>query len=142
MGKALVVFVILVMVAAIGAFSNYQRNAALDEELRERPYASLSDKDLNALLGAYQGQVEGLKNRLGNPKADRTGVMDGFAPADFDGKLRAFESFQRKEHRWRDTNRSKLENQIEVEKLQKERGIRDRGLHQERNRILRRVLTF
>jgi hypothetical protein len=142
MGKALVVFVILVMVVAIGAFSNYQRNAPLDEELRDRPYASLADKDLNALLGAYEGQVAGLQSQLGNPKADRTGVMDGFAPADFDGKLKAFDRFQRQESRWRNTNRSKLENQIEVEKLQKERGIRDRGLHEERNRILRRVLTF
>ena len=142
MAKVLIGFVALVGALAIAAYANYERNAPLDADLQERPYQSLSDEDLKALLDAYKGQVTGLQAKLGSYSGDRTKVMDGFAPSDFDSKVKAFDRFQRSNSAWRDVNRNRIENQLEVEKLEKEQGIRAQGLHEERTRILRRVLTF
>ena len=126
----------------VGGFANYQRNEPLDNELKDRPYATLSDADLDALLQAYEGERMGLENRLNAYAEDRTGVMDGFAPSDLGGKLDAFDSFQRKNNSWRETNRAKLSHEVELDRLNKEKGIRTRGLHIERNRIWRRLTTF
>lgn len=140
--KILAVLVLLPLLLVGAAFSNYQRNAPLDEELRNRPYKSISDKDLAALLEAYKGEMQGFETRMNRFSKDRTKVMDGFAPADYDGKVRAFESFQRKNESWRDANRARLGHVVELEKLEHEKSIRDRGLHIEKNRILRRITTF
>ena len=142
MGKFFAVLIVLVAVVSIGGFANYHRNAPLDNELKNRPYATLSDSDLTALIEAYQGETQGLQNRLNAYAEDRTGVMEGYAPSDLHGKLGAFDSFQRKNESWRDTNRAKLSHEVELEKLEKERSIRQRGLHIERNRILRRLTTI
>lgn len=142
MGKLFTGLIVLLAIATIGGFANYTRNAPLDAELANRPYATLSEADLDALLQAYTSEQQGLQNRLNNYAQDRTGVMDGFAPADLGGKVNAFDSFQRKNNKWRDTNREKLSHEIELEKLTKEKNIRARGLHVERNRVWRRVTTF
>ncbi len=135
---------ILVLVVGLGAagYANYERNAPLDEELKDRPYKALAEDDLNALSSAYQKELDGLSGRLKATAGDKTGIMDGYAPADFDGKVKAFESFQRKNNSWRDTNRLRLEHEGELEKIEKERRIRSEGLDDETTRILRRVLTF
>ena len=86
--------------------------------------------------------MDGLQARLSRTGGDNTRIMDGYAPADFDGKLKAFEQFQRKNNSWRDTNRARLEHEVELEKIQKELAIRERGLDDEFTRIKRRVLTF
>ena len=142
MGKFFASLVILIAVVTIGGFANYHRNAPLDNELKNRPYATISDADLQALIAAYEGEQQGLQNRLNSYAEDRTGVMEGFAPSDLHGKLGAFDSFQRKNESWRDTNRARLSHEIELEKLRTEKGVRDRGLHIERNRIWRRLTTF
>ena len=142
MGKVLIALLVVVATVGIGGFVNYQRNAPLDAELQNRPYGTISDADLAALIAAYEGEKTGLENRLKGYSKDRTRVMNGLAPADLQGKLTAFDSFQRKNESWRETNRAKLGHEIELEKLQKEKNIRDRGLHIERNRIIRRITTF
>jgi hypothetical protein len=141
-GKSLAVLLIATVGVGLAGFANYHRNAPLDRELEVRPYGTISDDDLKALIEAYSMERDGAVARLGGKRNDRTRVMDGFAPGDLDGKLKAFDSFQRKNERWRDHNRQRIEFNIELEKLKTEQGIRDRGLHEERNRILRRVLTF
>ena len=136
----------MLLIATVGVglagLANYHRNAPLDQELENRPYGTISDEDLAALIDAYTTERGGAIARMGSKRQDRTRVMDGFAPGDLDGKLKAFDSFQRKNERWREQNRQRIEFDIELEKLKKEKGIRERGLDQERNRILRRLLTF
>ena len=142
MGKFFAGLILSLAIVSIGGFVNYQRNAHLDQELEQRPYASLSDEDLDTLKQAYEGERQGLQNRLNAYPEDRTGVMDGFAPADLGGKLDAFDSFQRKNKSWRDTNRERLSHEIDLDKLNKEKSVRTRGLHIEHNRVWRRLTTF
>ena len=142
MGKSFALLLIATVGVVLAGFANYQRNAPLDKELEERPYGTISDEDLVALIDAYTMERGGTMARMGGKKDDRTTVMDGFAPGDLDGKLKAFDSFQRKNERWRNQNRQRIEFDIELERLKKEQGIRDRGLDEERNRILRRLLSF
>ena len=142
MGKFLLIVLVLGVALGIGGYTNYERNAHLDEELRDRPYAGYSDADLDSLTNAYEGEMSGLQARLGKAAGDNTRVMDGYAPADFDGKVKAFEQFQRKNNAYRDTNRKRLGHQVELENLQKEQRIRSEGLNDEFTRIKRRVLTF
>lgn len=140
--KILAVIVMIPVVVACIAYSNYERNAPLDEELRNRPYKSVSDENLASLISAYESEMGGFQARMNSYGKDRTKVMDGLAPADYDSKVKAFESFQRKNEGWRDANRARLGHEVELEKLQAEQSIRDRGLHIEKNRILRRMTTF
>ena len=142
MAKVLLGFLIVVVALCGAAYANYERNAPLDAELRDRPYAGLADKDLKALLDAYKAEKRGYQTQLAKSGGDRTTVMDGLAPADYHGKVKAFESFQRQNERWRDVNRQRLSHEVEVEKLEREASIRARGLHIEKNRILRRLTTF
>lgn len=142
MAKVLLGFLVVVVALCGAAIGNYQRNANLDQELRDRPYAGMSDEDLNALLNAYKGEAQGYQAKLSGLGKDRTKVMDGYAPADYNGKLKAFENFQRNNESWRDVNRQRLSHEVEIEKLDKEAGIRARGLHIEKNRIMRRITTF
>ena len=142
MAKVLLGFLVVVVALCGAAIGNYQRNANLDQELRDRPYAGMSDEDLNALLSAYKGEAQGYQAKLNGLGKDRTKVMDGYAPADYNGKLKAFENFQRKNESWRDVNRQRLSHEVEIEKLEKEASIRARGLHIEKNRIMRRITTF
>ena len=142
MGKFILVLLLLVVGVGVAGFANYQRNEALDQELQHRPFKAYSLEDLQKLSSAYQGEMDGLQARLSRTAGDNTRMMDGYAPADFDGKLKAFEQFQRKNNSWRDTNRARLEHEVELEKIQKELAIRERGLDDEFTRIKRRVLTF
>ena len=142
MGKLFLILLLLVAGVGIAGFANYQRNEALDHELQNRPLKAYAIEDLEKLANAYQGEMDGLQARLSRTGGDNTRIMDGYAPADFDGKLKAFEQFQRKNNTWRDTNRARLEHEIELEKIQKELAIRERGLDDEFTRIKRRVLTF
>jgi len=142
MGKFFLVLVLLVVGLGVAGFANYQRNEPLDHELQNRPYQAYKIEDLQKLENAYQGEMDGLQARLSRTGGDNTRMLDGYAPADFDGKLKAFERFQRKNNSWRDTNRARLEHEVELEKIQSELSIRERGLDDELTRIKRRVLTF
>ena len=142
MAKFFATLLFLVIAVGTAGFVNYQRNAPLDDELHDRPYGTLSDDDLGALLAAYDMEHRAAVSILHKHSGDRTRIMDGYAAADFGGKVKAFESFQRSNNQWRDTNAGRLELETELEKLETEQRIRERGLHIEQNRILRRLLTF
>ena len=142
MVKTLSAFVILIVAVAVGGFVNYQRNAPMDAELANRPYADLATKDLVSLQSAYQAEVAGFQKKLGDPSADRTTALDGLAPGDVGGRALAFDSFQRKNQAWRALNLQKIERQLELDKISRELSIRSKGLDDPKKRIMRRILTF
>ena len=132
--------VILILVVGGAGFANYQRNAPLDAELADRPYARYSDADLEALLTAHTAERDRIRGALS--KDDPTKVMNGFAAGDFDGKLQAFDKFQKRNNAYKQINGMALEHEVEIDVLEKERSIRKRGLHDPRKRMLRRILTL
>lgn len=133
---------ILVLVVGGAGFANYQRNAPLDAELEDRPYAKYSDADLEALLTAHKAERDRIRGALSKKSADPTRVMNGFAAGDFDGKVHAFDKFQKRNSAYKQVNAMALEHEVEIEALEKEVGIRKRGLHDPRKRMMRRILTF
>jgi hypothetical protein len=125
----------------IGGFVNYQRNAPLDQELKNRTYASLSDADLAMLVNAHEGQTRAYESRLAEGPQGQE-MVDGYAAADLDAKLKGFESFQEFNRQWRDMRGQLLEQKAALEELSREQSIRARGLDREHRRILRRVISF
>ena len=135
------ILLVVVLGLPIGGFVNYERNEALDQELRNRTYASLRNADLDALVEAYEGQAQVYRARLGDGPQGQE-LVDGHAAADLDSKVQGFESFQEWNRQWRDTNSKLLEQQAAMDELRREQSIRARGLDTEYGRILRRVITF
>lgn len=142
MRQILLALVILVLVVGGAGFANYQRNAPLDNELADRPYARYSDADIEALVTAHKAQRDAIRGALSKKSSDPTRVMNGFAAGDFDGKVHAFDKFQKRNQAFKQVNGMAIEHEVEIEVLQKEQSIRKRGLHHERTRILRRVLSL
>jgi hypothetical protein len=137
--RALVVAVVLLLAVGGGGFVNYQRNAPLDRDLEFRPYKGLSDTDLAALRDAYVKSVGQMESSLGNPD---DGVFRKVKPGDFQGKVQAFERFQKENERWKEGHRAALENKATIDAIQREQGIRKQGLDDPWKRILRRATTF
>ncbi len=136
------ILLVLVVALPIGGYVNYQRNEPLDQELKDRTYAALSNHDLKALADAYQSQTAAYKSRLAEGGPQGQDMVDGHAAADFEAKLKGFESFQQFNRQWRDIRGKMLEQQAALEKIRREQSIRTRGLHEEWRRILRRVTAF
>ena len=134
-----IIFLVLVALAGAAVF-NYQRNAPLDKALEFRPYAGLSDADLQALIDAYQTDVVQKTQGLGG--GPDVGIISRPHPSAFDEKLRAFERFQAENERWKQGHRAAIEGRVIVDRLLKEKAIRDAGLHEEWRRVLRRVVTL
>ncbi|MBW2282819.1 MAG: hypothetical protein JRG76_20425 [Deltaproteobacteria bacterium] len=142
MRQFFVSFVVVVLVVAGAGFVNYHRNAPLDQELEDRPYARYGAGDLEALLLAHTTERDRLRATLSRKSSDPTNVMNGFADGDFDGKVNAFDEFQVRNQAYKRINGVALEHQVEIELLEHEMKIRERGLDDPRQRILRRILTF
>lgn len=123
-----------------GAYFNYQRNAPMDKELEFRPYKGLSDADLETLIEAYRANITSLTQQLGSGP-DYSGFQR-VRPHDFGGKLEAFERFQEENERWKVGHRKTIEGKVVVDALLLEKSIRDRGLHKESVRIMRRVTAL
>jgi hypothetical protein len=141
MGKAMLALVLLLAAAGGGGYYNYQRNAHLDEELGARPYASLSTEQLELLVAAYQQERDELARQVAVVAAD-DGSPSRAPAADFMGKVSDFDRAQRDSVRWREVRGQMLEREVELEKLEREKGIRARGLDDEWTRIWRRVTTL
>ncbi len=133
---------VLVLVVVGAGFANYHRNAPLDQELEDRPYARYGMADIEALLLAHTAERDRIREVLARKSSDPTQVMNGFAAADFSGKLNAFDEFQVRNRAYKQVNGVALEHEIEIEVLEREKQIRKRGLDDPRQRILRRLLTF
>ncbi len=124
-----------------GGFLNYRRNEHLDNELQNRLYADMSDKNLAALIAAYQEQVAELAAQVSEAPQGQD-ELDGYAPSDIHGKVRGFESFQQYNQNWRRSRAELFEQETALEELQREQSIRERGLDKSFNRVKRRVLTL
>jgi len=134
--------VIGVVVVGGAGFANYHRNAPLDAELADRPYARYASADIEALLEAHTDERDRIRGVLSKRGSDPTRVMNGFAAGDFDGKLDAFDKFQKRNNVYRQVNVIALEHEVEIEALEKEMSIRKRDLDDPLTRIWRRIRTF
>ena len=85
-------FPIVLCVLLIGGFANYRRNAHMSEQFENRSYASLRNADLDALIQAYQSEIDRIQVWLGNEPIESRGAKrrdDGH----LDARIKRFESF-------------------------------------------------
>ncbi len=132
---------LLLLLLPVAGYANYRRNAPLDKELQNRIHANLSDADLLALIEAYQLETKRLGASV-TEAPDGGDELDGIAPEDFGGKVKAFQDFQVYNRQWRRSRAGLFEQEAALEELRREQSIRDRGLDKPANRILRRVSSF
>jgi hypothetical protein len=123
------IMVSLALVAGLigGGAWNYQRNAHLAEEAKApRPYKSYSMEQLDQLLQAYTQEKAQFQSSLG--KLEVKGE-DGpaYAPSDLKGKLNGFERAQKNAARYNDVHSAMLDREVEIDRIQKERALRQAG---------------
>jgi hypothetical protein len=138
------VFLLVVLVAAAGGGLawNYQRNAHLEADLHKpRPYATIPTAELPKLIAAYQADI---KRRRGGISAAPTGsdAIDRRDDSDVGGKADAFAGFQRQNESWKKQRGMVMEQEVELQKLQFEKSIRDRHLDDPKHVFKLRLLTF
>ena len=133
---------VAVLVVGGGGAINYYRNAPLDAELEDRQFERYADADLEALLAAHKMERDRIRKALSKKSNDPTSVMNGFAAADFHGRLNAFDKFQVRNSAYKRVNAVALEHEVEIEALEWEQGIRARGLDDPKQRVWRRITTF
>jgi len=141
MAKILVVLLVLVLCVGGAGYWNYQRNAPLDAELQNRPYAAYSDDELSLLREAYESEKSSHERRL-ERVAQSGGAEQAYAPSDLSGKIDGFRAAQKQSARWKRARDEVLDREVEIERLQHELSIRARGLDDEWTRIMRRVTTL
>ena len=132
---------LVLVLLPVAGFVNYGRNAPLDEELQNRVHGNLSDADLLMLIEAYQLETKRLAASV-TEAPDGEDELDGIAPEDFGGKLKALQNLQVYNRQWRRSRAGLFEQEAALEELRREQSIRDRGLDKPANRILRRVTSF
>jgi hypothetical protein len=120
---------------------NYMRNAPLDEELRDRPYAGITDADLAALIAAYRSQVEQAEAGV-ESEPSMHAFNDPARFGHYGEKVEAFEKFQGSNEQWKRARARLFGEQTTLQALLHEESIRARGLHRPAGRIWRRVSTF
>ena len=138
--KAFFTIVLLGVVAVGGVgYWNYERNAALDEDLQHRPFKTYSTEQVSQLLDAHRQNVTSLAAAAGQaPSMNVRGVDE----SDLEGKIDAFDRFQRKNSQWKTKHRRALTEMTQVDALELELSIREAGLDQEWVRITRRATHF
>ena len=142
MGK-LLLLLLLVVGGVVGfGFYNYNRNANIDADAHQpRPYAQYKTADVEAMIKAYQQQIEKAKKRT---SAEPTGAaaIDHKDSSDVGGKAAAFAGFQHQNERWKERRGEVFELEGELKKLQFEKSIRDRHLDDPDWVFKARLLTF
>jgi hypothetical protein len=142
MGKILVLLLVLVVAAAGGLYYNYNRNANLEADLNKpRPYAKFKTADIEKLIAAYQIEVKRAKGGVANAPGGEDAIAHADS-SDVGGRADAFASFQRENERWKAQRGRAMEEQVELEKLQFEKSIRDRHLDDPMYVLKARLLTF
>jgi hypothetical protein len=140
MNKAGPLLLVLVALVAVGAY-NYHRNEGLDRELQNRPHAGISTKDLDVLAAAHKSELERLDRKLG-AQSDGTREVARYAPSDLKGKLQGFDRFQTRNKAWKELYREKLDQELALEGIEKERALRRQGLDRRWVQVWRRATTF
>jgi hypothetical protein len=141
MGNTSISLIVLVGLLVIGGLVNYERNAALDAPLADRPYADLNRDTLDQLVETHEAQLAELTAWV-EESPDASVPRQELAPSDLGGKWRAFERYQKESKRWKALRNAVLEHEVVLQGLKKEQGIRNQGLDQPWWRIYRRVTTF
>jgi len=141
MGKFLLVLVLLAGAVAGGGYWNYQRNAYLDEELEDRPYAKLSLEEIDMLIEAYQIEKQKYERQLALV-SQRQDPMERYSDEDLSGKLEGFDRVQRNSSQWKAVQRQMLDQEVEIDRLEREKSLRATTTDDEWNRIWRRVTTL
>jgi hypothetical protein len=139
--------VLLAMMAALIALGgwNYQRNAHLAEEAKvPRPYKGLSAEQLDALLAAYTQEKAKYQQSLAKMEGKVEDASGSYAPSDLTGKLGGFERAQKQVARYNDVHSAILDREVEIDKLQQERALRQSGVDSDSPwaLTLRRIVTF
>jgi hypothetical protein len=120
---------------------NYQRNADLDRELEDRPYRTLSNAQLKLLEQASRDELASYKQKL--DMYSRAAASSGPSQAaDLQSNLEAFGRVQANSEYMRDMQSEKVQHEVEIERIEKERQIRAAGLDKRWTRIQRRLLKF
>jgi hypothetical protein len=137
--RAFLIAIVALGVLCAGGAWNYQRNAYLDKDLEFRPFKTLTDAHLVQLLEAHKQNVVTLHMTAGKaPSVNMAGIDE----SDLEGKIAAFDRFERQNSAWKERHGIALQEQARVEGLEREQQIRAAGMDQEWRRILRRVSTF
>ncbi len=142
MAKYLLLLLVLAAATVGGLAYNYQRNAYLEADLHKpRPYATIPTAELPKLIAAYAADI---KRRKGGISAGPTGAeaIDRRDDSDVGGKADAFAGFQRQNENWKRQRGQVMEQEVELQKLQFEKSIRDRHLDDPKYVFKLRLLTF
>ncbi len=136
-GKAqLGALLILLLLVGGGGGWNYVRNTKI-EEAEFRPYRTYADADLEALLDAYEGQLE---ERTGHWKSEAKRSVDIRDRDHFDQRVREFERVQAVAQHKRALVTEVAKSQVALEQLKEELRLRKRD-RPAYKKVLRRVFT-
>jgi hypothetical protein len=140
MGKVLLLLVLLVGLVG-GGYYNYQRNEAMDADLKEaRPYRAVPTADLVKLIATSQKDIARQKGAIAAAPHGASAI-DAQDASDVGGKAKAFAGFQRENERWREQRGAVMDQEILLKELQHEKQLRDKDVDSW-TRIKRRVLAF
>ena len=120
-GKTPLLLTLLVVLVGLSAW-NYQRNVAR-EKAHPSPYATVSDRDLDVLIAAYQSEIDAMRARGGAGR--RASAHDA---SSFGGGVREFERVQRASQSAREAGYEISEREGALEALKQEKALRtERG---------------
>lgn len=127
--------VLLAALAGGGAY-NYRRNLA-EEDKVPRPYRSYATADLDALIEAYEQEIESLEGRYQAQRRSAGSVKD---TAFIDDGIREYERVRRSSSRSRALGAEISKQGATLEELRREKQIRA-GEEDKMALFLRRLLT-
>jgi hypothetical protein len=120
-GKTVLLALLLVLLAAGGAW-NYHRNYELEKQSRAtRPLAGYSTDDLHALADAYRGEIASRSARYDAAKKSR---VEGRDRAYFDEQVQEFEKVQRASGRTREAGAQVAEREASLKQVEAELAAR------------------
>ena len=131
-----VLCLLLAILGGVGTW-NYRRNLAAEEAV-PRPYGSYSDSDLEVLIAAYQGEIDGLKRRYQGATSRRTRVREGGLVGD---QIREFERVHRQGRDVRALGHQIAEREGSVAELRREQDRR-REESDGMKLLLKRVFSY
>ena len=119
-GVTILILALLVILGAAGEY-NYQRNKAEEESATPRSYKGYSDEAIDALIEAYQQEVEVLEARYGAAKNRNIETRSGGL---IDEQIREFERAQETGVSTRSMGADVAQREAILRELHRERSLR------------------